>query len=598
MSSNMPHGHESFSLELLKETAPEVFAILSRCRSLNGARERLINLVSHWQLDIPQGETVEGRVVRIRDCARVLRSIFSYRAEGLAEFSVMEALYDLAHGKRRPELEEGFYAELFHLLLGVQGKAKELAMGDYLISNTLSGREAAVARSAELDKLWERTGSFMKRYPHGLSDEAIARRDENRRKIGSMLDGGDEDWYDWRWQLRHVVKEASLLKSLVPLSPEALEAIKRAKKARLPFGITPYYLSLMDQEIGTRDGALRAQVLPPRSYVDCIGAERQKQHCSFDFMLESDTSPVDLVTRRYPGIAILKPYNTCPQICVYCQRNWEIEDAMAENALAPREKIAEAVEWIRDHPSIIEVLITGGDPLAMSDEDVRWVLEQVAGIPTVERIRIGTRTPVTMPMRFTPELVSFLESLRMPLKREICVVTHVQHPYEVTPDMHRAVERLRGARIPVYNQNVYTFYVSRRFEASCLRLLLKRIGIDPYYTFNTKGKEETADYRVPIARLLQEQKEEARLLPGLVRTDESVYNVPGFGKNYLRAIQHRQLLSILPDGSRVYEFHPWEKNIVGQKTYVGTDVPIIDYVRRLEQVGEDSDDYETIWYYY
>jgi lysine 2,3-aminomutase len=246
----------------------------------------------------------------------------------------------------------------------------------------------------------------------------------------------------------------------------------------------------------------------------------------------------------------------------------------------------------------MEVLVTGGDPLAMDDEDLRWVLEEVASIPTVERIRIGTRTLATMPMRFTPELVGFLESLRAPLKRDICVVTHVQHPYEVTPEMHQAVERLRGARIQVYNQNVYTFHVSRRFEASCLRILLKRVGIDPYYTFNTKGKEETEEYRIPISRLLQEQKEEARLLPGLVRTDETVYNLPGFGKNYLRAIQHRQLLSVLPDGSRVYEFHPWEKNIIGQKTYVSVDVPILDYLKRLEEAGEDIRDYETIWYYY
>ena len=131
-----------------------------------------------------------------------------------------------------------------------------------------------------------------------------------------------------------------------------------------------------------------------------------------------------------------------------------------------------------------------------------------------------------------------------------------------------------------------------------LRGLLKRIGIEPYYTFNTKGKEETANYRVPIARLMQEQKEEARLLPGLTRTDEPVYNVPALGKNYLRAMQHREVISLLPDGSRVYEFHPWEKNIREQKSYVGVDVPILDYLQRLADIGEDISKYETIWYYF
>jgi lysine 2,3-aminomutase len=107
------------------------------------------------------------------------------------------------------------------------------------------------------------------------------------------------------------------------------------------------------------------------------------------------------------------------------------------------------------------------------------------------------------------------------------------------------------------------------------------------------------EYRVPIARLLQEQKEEARLLPGMSRTDEAVYNVPGMGKNYLRARQHRDLISILPDGTRLYEFHPWEKNITRNiSTHIGQDVPILDYLIRLEAAGEDVSDYETIWYYF
>ena len=98
---------------------------------------------------------------------------------------------------------------------------------------------------------------------------------------------------------------------------------------------------------------------------------------------------------------------------------------------------------------------------------------------------------------------------------------------------------------------------------------------------------------------LQEQKEEARLLPGLARSDEAVYNVPGLGKNYLRASIHRDLISILPDGARLYEFHPWEKNIsTAATTHLSEDVPILDYLRRLDAIGENIHDYETIWYYY
>jgi len=294
----------------------------------------------------------------------------------------------------------------------------------------------------------------------------------------------------------------------------------------------------------------------------------------------------------------LKPYNTCPQICVYCQRNWEIDEAMSGSALAPQEKIDQAIGWIADHPAIKEVLVTGGDPAALGDKKLFEILEQVAEIDHVLRIRLGTRTPVTVPMRITDQFVERLSTLRMPMRREVSVVTHVEHPYEVTPEMFEAVDRLRAARINVYNQNVFTFYVSRRFEAALLRGLSKRIGIEPYYTFNTKGKEETANYRVPIARLMQEQGEEARLMPGLTRTDEPVYNVPALGKNYLRALQHREVISLLPDGSRVYEFHPWEKNIREQKSFVAVDVPILDYLQRLADIGEDISKYETIWYYF
>ena len=146
--------------------------------------------------------------------------------------------------------------------------------------------------------------------------------------------------------------------------------------------------------------------------------------------------------------------------------------------------------------------------MAMTDEEIDRIVGMVAEIPSVERIRIGTRTPVTLPMRFTDSLVDILARYREPGKKQVAVVTHVQHPYEVNPEMVAAVDKLRNKGIPVYNQLVYTFFVSRRFEAAYLRRLLAKIGIDPYYTFNSKGKEETSAYRVPIARLMQEQKEE------------------------------------------------------------------------------------------
>jgi len=204
-------------------------------------------------------------------------------------------------------------------------------------------------------------------------------------------------------------------------------------------------------------------------------------------------------------------------------------------------------------------------------------------------------------MRFTDNLCHLLGRYRLPGRREVALVTHVQHPYEITPETLAAVERVRREGIPIYNQLVYTFYISRRLEAAALRRVLRLAGISPYYTFNTKGKEETKDYRVPVARLLQEQKEDARILPGMTRSDEAVFNVPGMGKNYLRARQHRNMLAVLPTGERVYEYHPWEKNISGTaplQTFITKDVPILEYLDRLAAIGEDVSEYATIWYYF
>ena len=101
-----------------------------------------------------------------------------------------------------------------------------------------------------------------------------------------------------------------------------------------------------------------------------------------------------------------------------------------------------------------------------------------------------------------------------------------------------------------------------------------------------------------MARLHQEAGEEARLSTGVIRTDEPVYNIPATGKNYIKAQQHHTLLSILPNGRRVYEFHPWEKGISLADTYIDTDVSIYDYLKEMKRRGEDVDDYRTIWYYF
>jgi lysine 2,3-aminomutase len=596
----MEYDISQFNCESLAAEAEGLLRAANDCPNIEVARDRLRERVSQIFFGAlrERPELSSTQLIRVRDCWRTMNTALTARSDARVGFSVSRALWDIARGRVRDDLEPGFCAELIHWIQGLEGRATIEYAGGWRLGDGLQGRRAAVARSDELDRLWRLAEEQMLRFADGLSEDGQLRRDERRAAVLKQLGGDESDWQDWHWHLRHIATDSRSLEALVPLTDDERAAIDSANRSRLPFGVTPYYASLMDADGQGRDRAIRAQVIPPQDYVDRMIEHRQNDDRSCDFMLESDTSPVDLVTRRYPAIAILKPFNTCPQICVYCQRNWEIEQVMASGALAREQDIREAISWIADHSAIQEVLITGGDPLALADSRLERIIAEVAEIPHVDLVRIGTRTPVTVPMRITEDLAGMLGQFRELGRREIVVTTHIEHPYEITLDTASAVDRLRRAGVAVYNQHVYTYFVSRRFENAKLRMLLRRIGVDPYYTFAPKGKEETVSYRVPLARLLQEQKEEARLIPGTRRTDATVLNVPGLGKNYLRAVQHRDLLSVLPDGSRIYEFHPWEKNMTEQDIFLMTDVPILDYLRRLADSGEDPSAYESIWYFF
>lgn len=536
-----------------------------------------------------------------RDAIQAFRMILSSRSERLAGYSFLQYVNDLIHQPEIDSLQKpspGFFAELEHLLKGMMGKAG--VYNDALPAFVRhEGRKAAKLRSNDLSRMSRTVNGFISRYADGLADDSIRIRSVNKNRILKHFKATDLEWEKWTWQTAHTIRDADTLASLVALSEDEYKGVQLANENNVPFGITPYYLSLWDNDTSRqKDYAVRSQVLPSAEYIEKLVRQRDSTASSLDFMLEKNTSPVEGITRRYPKIAILKPFMTCPQICVYCQRNWEIEDVHSASAMLPRKKLDKAIRWIEDVPEINEILITGGDPLLMSNAKIENLLFRLSRIKHIERIRIGSRTPVTLPQRITDSLVRDITHFHIPGKREIMIITHFEHPYEVTPQSMEAVQKFRRFGISVYNQMVYTFYNSKKFEAAALRNKLRLIGVSPYYTFNTKGKEETDAYRVPIARLLQEQKEEARLLPGSVRTDETVFNVPGLGKNYLRADQHHDIISVLPDGRRVYEFHPWEKKLSLVDTYIYTDVSIDDYLKRLRSEGENLSHYKTIWYYY
>jgi len=601
----------------LWEENQEIFELLKESKDLPEARQNLFKFSKDLEWKYREGEEVLHKLeyATALEAIKVFNNLISLRNEKIAGFSTLEHLRNLIKDNQEitEEVSDGFLEEFIHLFKAMKGKAgissgwlrPLLEKGGVKIADfaKIKGREAGTFRSNYLDKLYEKVHSFINRYPSGCNEELIKEREKNRQKILDYFGATIDDWKDYQWQFKHIfhnMNHLEGLKRLVSLTDEDIEAIKIAIENKIPFGITPYYLSLFDFSCGDRknDYQVRSQVIPPLHYVTLMKEHRKERSYYFDFMGEHDTSPEELITRRYPMISILKPYDTCPQICVYCQRNWEITGPMMPEGRVGKKALDTALDWFARNTSMRDVLITGGDPLALDDEQIKYIMDRLCQMEHVINIRWGTRTPVTVPMRITDELAKLIGSYIKPGKRNICIVTHIEGASEVTPELAEAVMKFRRQGIYVYNQLVYTLETSRRFHNVAARIAMKKAGVDPYYTFYPKGKEETKDYLVPVARLWQERKEEARLLPGQFRTDEPVFNVPRLGKNHIRAWQDRELIGLNKDGQRIYLWHPWEKGIASVEPYIYKDLPIYKYLQELAKRGEDIEEYKSIWYYY
>jgi len=590
---------------------PELHSRLTASEDLDDVRETVLEYFDDQEARLRDGVVDLDRIDLALALSMVatFKNLLSKESEALAGTSTLDTLIACARGDDE-EISPGFVADITHMLRAARGIAPighgwfcdtdERIGGEAPLPRT--GRRAGRMRSEYLDRLAAAMEAKVAAFPTGLEPSMVEKRAMNRRRILDLLGGSEEDWLDPSWQMANVFRGPEgvrRLQRVARLRGEDLASIHLAAQHRIPWGITPYYAALFDLECADRreDGQVRAQVIPSIHTVRAMVEHRADRGKSFDFMKESDTSPFPGITRRYPRIAIYKVCDTCPQICTYCQRNWEISDAMCMDNTPDHESLRKAMDWFADHPAISDVLLTGGDPLVLDDDRLAFLIGRLSEMPHVRNIRIGTRVPVTLPMRITDRLADTLAAAIIPGQRTVSVSTHVESSYEITPELAEAVFRLRRRGISVYNQQVFTLETSRRFQTVATRIALKQAGIDPYYLFYPKGKDEHRDALVPIARIVQERKEEARLLPGVFRTDESVFNVPRLGKNHLRASQDRELIAVRPDGRRVYLFHPWEKGIAPVAPWVYSDVSIHDYLQRMAARGEDIAEYESIWYY-
>ncbi len=602
--------------ELWKEN-PKIFRLLKESEDLEKARQSLFKFSKdlEWKYREGEGELHKLDYATALEAIKVFSNFISPRNEKIAGFSTLDYLWSLTKDNKEitEEISEGFLEEFIHLFKAIKGKADTSSgwLSPLLekdgIKNVnfakVKGREAGRTRSNYLDKLYEKVQGFINRYPFGFDPKLVREREENRQKILDYFRATLDNWNDYKWHLKHIFQDKEDLedlKKLIPLTKDDIKAIEIAIENKIPLGITPYYLSLFDFSRSDRkyDYQVRSQVIPPMHYVKLMIEHRKEKSYYFDFMGEHDTSPEELITRRYPMISILKAYDTCPQICVYCQRNWEITGPMKAEGMPSKESMDRALQWFGQHSAMSDVLITGGDPFALNNKRIKYIMDKLCQKEYVINIRWGSRVLVTLPQRITDKLVDLLAGYIKPGKRNVCVVTHIESASEITPELAEAVTKLRNRGIYVYNQQVFTLETSRRFQTVSNRINMKKAGVDPYYTFYPKGKEEHKDYLIPVARLWQERKEEARLIPGIFRTDEPVFNVPRLGKNHVRAGQDRELIGISKEGRRIYLWHPWEKGIAPVEPYVYKDISIYKYLQELKTRGEDIEEYKSIWYYY
>jgi len=289
-------------------------------------------------------------------------------------------------------------------------------------------------------------------------------------------------WDDWEWQFSHRITDVEQLR-LPWLTREKRSALKEVC-TRFPMAVSPYYLSLIDPN-DPEDPIMR-QVLPSIHEIVPSAA------ASPDPLREEENTPVKGLTHRYPDRALFVVTGVCAVYCRHCtrRRNW-IEGSGA-TLTAP--EVTSAVGYLRSHPEIRDVLISGGDPLTLPIPFLANILEQVRGIPHVEIIRLGTRIPVVLPQRVTPPLLDVLEK-----NGPLWVNTQFNHPREVTGESARACDLLLRRGIPVSNQTVLLRGINDRPDIiEELNRALLRIKVRPYYLFQCDPVAGTEHFRTSI----------------------------------------------------------------------------------------------------
>lgn len=304
-------------------------------------------------------------------------------------------------------------------------------------------------------------------------------------KNGLFANVSIDDWNDWHWQVGHRISTIDGLDDVgFNLTQEERHGMEKTL-GRLRMAVTPYYLSLID--LDNPYDPIRKQAIPTDSELYFAPYE------DADPLAEDEYSPVPGLTHRYPDRVLLLVTDQCAMYCRHCTRR---RFTGQHDANVPKEQIAKGIEYIKKHPEVRDVLVSGGDPLMLSDEQLEWVFSQLREIEHVEIIRFGSRTPVVCPQRITPELCTMIKKYH-----PIWLNVQFNHPNELTEEAIRACGMLADAGIPLGNQSVLLAGVNDCvYVMRDLMNALVKARVRPYYIYNCDPSLGLSHFRTPVSK--------------------------------------------------------------------------------------------------
>lgn len=305
-----------------------------------------------------------------------------------------------------------------------------------------------------------------------------------RQPLSKWAQIPDEQWNDWHWQISHRITTVEELKEVIPLTQEEETGIAQCLET-LRMAVTPYYASLINP--ADPHCPIRQQAVPTSLELH-VG-----KYDLFDPLHEDTDSPVPGLTHRYPDRVLLLVTDQCSMYCRHCTRR---RMAGQTDQALPLEHFKQALDYIRATPQVRDVLISGGDPFTFSDDRLDYMLTALRAIPHVEIIRIGTRTPVVLPMRITDDLVQVLRK-----HHPLWVNTHFNHPKEITPESQAALARLAEGGIPLGNQSVLLRGIN-----DCPNIMKKLVQelvknrVRPYYLYQCDLSNGIEHFRTSVSK--------------------------------------------------------------------------------------------------